>query len=120
MQNNDIVHTERIVRIKRWCLLAAALIVLITPLGCMSAYIAHTVDAPDGRHSVYCHIRGAGGRSYLAETYKKVFIEIYALAPDAKERAEREKKEAVAAGVWTSDHNPGASIIPSDKFLFSG
>src|SRR5260370_40922620 len=105
MQSNEIAHTERTDRIKRWYLLAVTLSALITPLGCMSAYNAHTVDAPDGRHSVNCHIRGAGGRSYLAENYKKVFIEIYALAPDAKERAEREKKQALEAGVWTSGHN---------------
>jgi len=116
MQNNDILHTERTVCIKRWYLLAVTLTAVIAPLGCMSAYNAHSVDAPDGRHSVYCHIRGAGGRSYLAESYKKIFIEIYAVAPDAKERAERAKQEAVA-NLWRSDYNPSTNF-PVDTLLF--
>src|SRR5262249_52603204 len=104
--------------LRRCGLLVVAITVSTTLTGCMAAYDRRTVDSPDWKYSATCYVRGAFGRSYIAETKKTIEISIYALAPNTKERVEKEKKEAVAAGVWRSDHNPGASVLPSNKLLF--
>jgi hypothetical protein len=44
--------------------------------GCISTYTAGTDDSPDGKYLVGGHIRGAGGRVYLDNTRKTVFITI--------------------------------------------
>jgi hypothetical protein len=58
------------------------------------------------------------GRSYLDETEKRVEVSIFALPPDAKERSQREEREASASGVWTGSHNPGAIVTSTNTLLF--
>ena len=86
--------------------------------GCSAAYNIQTVNSPEWNHAVTCYVRGSLGRSYLAETKKKVVVSIVALPSGTKERSEREIKEASAAGGWSSDHNPGAIAVPTDTLLF--
>lgn len=86
--------------------------------GCTAAYNARTVNSPDCKYATTCYIRGSLGRSYLADTKKKIIISIYALSPDAKERAEREKEEALKAGVWSGPGNPGAIVTATNALLY--
>ena len=86
--------------------------------GCSAAYNARTVNSPDWKYGATCYIRGSLGRSYLADTKKKVVVTIFALSPDAKARSENEEKAASAAGGWSGDHNPGAIVIPTNALVF--
>ena len=45
--------------------------------GCMAAYNERTVTSPSGKYGTICHIRGALGRSYVAETKKKITVSIF-------------------------------------------
>jgi hypothetical protein len=60
-----------------WCF-AVSLIAFATVwwAGCISTYSGGNYESPDGRYVVYGHIRGAGGRAYIDETGKTVFITI--------------------------------------------
>jgi hypothetical protein len=57
-----------------WLPIAASLLLS----GCTAAYNTRTITSPDGKYEVVCHIRGALGRSYVAETQKKIAISIFA------------------------------------------
>lgn len=46
-------------------------------VGCrISTFTGGANDSPDGKYVVYGHIRGAGGRAYIDDTEKTVFITI--------------------------------------------
>ena len=105
-------------RVKRCGLFVASVVFCWLISGCTAAYNARTVNSPDWKYGATCHIRGSLGRSYLADTKKKVAVSIFALSPDAKRRSENEKKAASAAGGWSGDHNPGAIVIPTNTLLF--
>jgi hypothetical protein len=47
-------------------------------IGCISTYTAGSDESPDGAYVVFGHIRGAGGRAYIDNTEKTVFITIEA------------------------------------------
>jgi hypothetical protein len=104
--------------IKRCSLLTAAAVICSSLIGCTAAYNVRTVNSPDWKCAATCYIRGSFGRSYLADTKKKIVISIFAVSPDAKERSEKEAKEASAAGVGRGDHNPGAIITATNTLLF--
>jgi hypothetical protein len=107
--------TEEVVRgIERRGLLAVTVTLLLASIGCTAAYNVRTVESPDWKYAASCYVRGAFGRSYVAETKKSVVVQIYALEPHAKELVEKELKEARAAAVWRS--NPGAP--PINRRLF--
>jgi hypothetical protein len=58
------------------CLFTGLLIFSVVFDGCMATYIAGTDDSSDGKYLAGVHIRGAGGRSYIDNTSKTVFITI--------------------------------------------
>ena len=60
----------------KYCLFIGLLIFTTVFGGCMSTYIDGTDGSPDGKYLVGGHIRGAGGRTYIDETKKTVFITI--------------------------------------------
>src|SRR2546425_11741837 len=99
--------------VKRCVLLATLAAVCWLLSGCTAANNAGTVHSPDWKYAATCYIRGSYGRSYLADTQKKIVISIFSLSPDAQERSEREKKEASTAG-WSGQHNPGAIVTETN------
>ncbi len=107
LSNLFLSNREAVVRAKRACTHALAIVVSITLLGCSAAYNARSYWAPDGRHSVNCYIRGAFGRNYYAETNKKLIVTIYAHGPNDKILIEKDGHEAEVAGVWVSHTIPG-------------
>lgn len=86
--------------------------------GCTAAYNARTVNSPDWKYAARCRIRGSFGRSYLADTRKKIVVSIFELSPNANERSKSEEREASQAGVWRGSHNPGAIVMETNKLLF--
>src|SRR5690242_11847422 len=110
-------HAEpRIVVVAKQCGLLAAIAWSLT--GCTAAYNSRTANSPDWRNATTVYIRGAMGRSYLADTKKKIVVSIFALSPDAQERIKREKQEASAKEVWTGPDNPGAVVTSTNTLLF--
>lgn len=103
---------------RKLCLLAAIVTACWSMAGCTAAYNARTVNSPDWRFAATCYVRGAMGRSYLADTKKRIVVSIFALPPGAKERSEREIKEAQARGAWTGPDNPGAVVTATNRLLF--
>ncbi len=94
------------------------LIAVIGLTGCTAAYNTRTVNSPDWKFGATCYVRGAVGRSYLADTKKRIVVSVFALSPDAKDRNEKEKREALTKGVWTGPENPGAIVTATNKLLF--
>ncbi len=94
---------------------------LLTLVGCTYAYNQRTVNSPDWKYGVTCYVRGSYGRSYVADTKKMVVVWVNSLAPDAKERVEKERKQVYQPGVWVSfpDYLPGAIVIRDDPCLFT-
>jgi hypothetical protein len=110
---------SRILPVAEKCWRLAAMAALCWLLaGCSAAYNARAVNSPDWRFAATCRIHGAAGRSYLAETQKKVEVSVFALSPDAKQRSQQEKKEAEARGVWTGPESPGAIVTATNTLLF--
>jgi hypothetical protein len=60
----------------RRCLFIGLLVFTVVFGGCISTYTAGTDNSPDGKYLVGGHIRGAGGRAYIDNTRKTVFITI--------------------------------------------
>jgi len=61
------------------CLFTSLLIsTVVCCTGCISTYTAGFDESPDGKYLVCGHIRGAGGRAYIDNTKKTVFITIEA------------------------------------------
>lgn len=45
-------------------------------IGCMSTYTAGSEESPDGMYVISVHVRGSGGRAYIDQTKKTVFVSI--------------------------------------------
>jgi hypothetical protein len=62
----------------RHCLFVSLLVsALICCTGCrISTFTGGSNESPDGKYVVYGHTRGAGGRAYIDDTKKTVFITI--------------------------------------------
>jgi hypothetical protein len=57
------------------CLFVSLLIsAVVGCAGCTSTFTAGSDDSPDGRYAVFVHVRGTGGRAYIDDTKKSVFI----------------------------------------------
>src|SRR5882762_4185601 len=106
MKLGIIWPSTQAIGIKQWSLLALTVALSFASVGCTATYNTRTVESPDWKYAVTCYIRGSFGRSYVAETKKRIVIGIYSLAPNAKLLREKEIQEALAARVWRS--NPGA------------
>lgn len=99
---------------KQLGMLSITLVALVAELGCAAGYNAHTDDSPDSKFAARCYLRGGFGRNYYAETKKVLVVSIFALDPASKAFAEKEKREAAAAGRWES--HPG--IGPTNTLVF--
>ncbi len=94
----------------RWCKFLVFLAVSFNLLGCAAAYNSRHDIAPDDRHSVCCYIRGAFGRNYYDETYKKILVSIYSRGPNDKMLLERDLQEQRMSGVYVSHPIPGLEM----------
>jgi hypothetical protein len=110
----------RRVDFNRLVLFASVPILLFPLIGCTYAYNERAVHSLDWKYGVTCFVRGSYGRSYDANTKKLVIVTINTLAPDARERVEKEQKKVYKPGVWYSfpDHLPGQIVLSSDPLLF--
>ena len=116
--NESFVEPRIVAGVKKCGLLIAAAAICWSFIGCTAAYNVGTNHSPDWNCAATCYIRGSFGRSYVADTKKKIVISIFALSPDTKQRIEKERKEALAAGVWRGPHNPGALVTETNVLLF--
>jgi hypothetical protein len=63
-------------KIKRCLFISLLISTVVCCIGCVSTYMAGSDESPDGKYVVFGHIRGAGGRAYIDDTGKTVFITI--------------------------------------------
>jgi hypothetical protein len=108
------ITREAAVRFKAWCVLLVSVALSASFLGCAAAYNARNDFAPDYRRSVDCYIRGAFGRKYYSDTYKKVVVSISSHGPNDRTLLEQDLKRARASGVSVSHPIPGLET----KLLF--
>jgi hypothetical protein len=112
--NRFSIAQEAAVRFKSWSMLLVPVALSVSILGCATAYNARNDFAPDYRHSVNCYIRGAVGRNYYRETYKKVVVSMYSHGPNDRTLLEQDFQQQKASGVFVSRSIPGLET----KLLF--
>jgi hypothetical protein len=101
------IAQEAAVRFKSRCMLFVSVALSVSILGCATGYNARNDFAPDYRHSVNCYIRGALGRKYYRETYKKVVVTMYSHGPNDRALLEQDLQQQKASGVFVSHSIPG-------------
>lgn len=90
--------------------------------GCAAAYNARMDLAPDERHAVSCHIRGAAGRSYYSQTTKRIGVTIYTRGPNDSRLLQEDLDRQIATGVIVAHPIPGleTKVIFEKQYRIKG
>lgn len=94
------------------CGMVAASLLSLALFGCAAAYNARTDLAPDERHAVCCHIRGAAGRSYSRQTTKRIGVTIYSRGPNDSRLLQEDMDRQMSTGAVVTHPIPGLEIKP--------